>query len=119
MRKVVYNACFGGFSLSTEAVKLGRELSGDQKWAGTTLVGEMFSDGSGPREGFSRMDCVYIGYDFPRHDPILVKVVETLGSKASGSLADLQIAEVEGPYRIDEYDGNESVETPDSYDWVT
>jgi len=51
-----------------------------------------------------------------RHDPILVRVVEELGEAASGNL---RIAEIEGSiYRIDEYDGSESVETPDSYDWV-
>ena len=31
----------------------------------------------------------------------------------------ITIVEVDGPYRIDEYDGNESVMTPDSYDWIT
>jgi hypothetical protein len=53
-----------------------------------------------------------------RHDPILVQVVEELGDKANGMCAKLAIAEVFGPYRIDEYDGFESVETPDSYDWI-
>ena len=32
MNKVVYNACYGGFSLSREAVILARELSGDPEW---------------------------------------------------------------------------------------
>lgn len=54
-----------------------------------------------------------------RHDPILVQVVEELGAKANGVCASLAIAETYGPYRIDEYDGNESVETPGSYDWIT
>jgi len=54
-----------------------------------------------------------------RHDPALVQVVEELGNKANGNYAELRIAEVSGPYRIDEYDGSESVETPDSYDWIT
>lgn len=58
------------------------------------------------------------GYlDCPRHHPILVQVVEELGDRASGSCADLRIAEVEGLYRIDEYDGSESVVSPDGYDW--
>jgi hypothetical protein len=57
--------------------------------------------------------------DVDRHDPALVQVVEELGKKAGGNYAELAIAEVYGPYRIDEYDGYESVETADSYDWIT
>lgn len=115
MRKVVYNACYGGFSLSEDAVRLGRELSRDERWGGIVLKGDKYDNGE---------ECLsfhggYLDYDTPRHDEILVQVVEKLGSeKASGSFAKLKIAEIEGPYRIDEYDGFESVETPDSYDWV-
>ena len=54
-----------------------------------------------------------------RHDPILVQVVEELGDKANGMCAQLAIEEVSGSYRIDEYDGFESVETPESYEWIT
>ena len=118
MTKVVYNACYGGFSLSTAAVLRERELSGNPKWADATLPGEMYGDGSGPCKGFSSYDSVHIDNSFPRHDQTLVRVVEELGDKASGALAKLRIAEVSGPYRIDKYDGSESVETPDSYDWI-
>ncbi|MCK5537574.1 MAG: hypothetical protein KAI79_12160, partial [Bacteroidales bacterium] len=60
-------------------------------------------------------------YDIPRHDPALVEMVEELGSeKASSRFADLKIAIITGTqYRIDEYDGNESVETPDNQEWTT
>lgn len=118
MVKVAYNACFGGFSLSEKAVRLGREKSGEERWAGATLPGEMYSDGSGPCTDVLGMGSVHIDYEFPRHDPILIEVIEELGGEASGALANLQIAEVNGPYRIDEYDGNETVETPSSYDWI-
>jgi hypothetical protein len=49
----------------------------------------------------------------------LVQVVEELGDKANGRCAKLRIAEVPAGtlYRIDEYDGFESVETKDSYEW--
>jgi len=90
-RKVVYNDCYGGFFLSEEAKELGRQISGDKKWRAEYL---------------------------PRHDLVLVEVVEKLGCKASGEFSCLRIAEVVGKYRIDEYDGAESVETPESYDWV-
>lgn len=57
--------------------------------------------------------------DISRADPALVQVVEELGTAASGHHAQLQIRELpEGTlYRIDEYDGNESVMTQDDYEW--
>lgn len=50
---------------------------------------------------------------------MLVQVVEELGDKANGEYAKLRIEEVYGSYRIDEYDGNESVMTSGDYDWIT
>lgn len=91
--KVVYNSCYGGFGLSAQAKELGRKMSGDEDWGS-------------------------YHYNLPRHDPILVEVVEKLGDESGGSCAHLEITEVEEKYRIDEYDGYETVETPSSYDWV-
>ena len=101
--KVVYNACFGGFWLSKEAVRMAKEIaSSDPQWK---EVDE---------------DYGYIGMEgIERHDPVLVEVVEKLGSGASGMCANLKIAEIEGNlYRINEYDGKESVQTPDLIEWV-
>ena len=54
-----------------------------------------------------------------RHDPVLVEIVETLGDDASGSCARLRVKEIEGTvYRIDEYDGYESVVEGYS-DWIS
>jgi hypothetical protein len=49
----------------------------------------------------------------------LVQVVEQLGDKANGSYAKLFITDVPSgtKYRIDEYDGLESVMTIDDYEW--
>jgi hypothetical protein len=91
--KVVYNACFGGFGLSKE---------GKERYVELTGCDPVFYEGS-----------------LDRHDPALVQVVEELGDAASGFCGNLQIEEIEGSlYRISEYDGSESVETPDSLDWV-
>ena len=50
--------------------------------------------------------------NFERHDPDLVKVVETLGDKASGECAKLVVTDIgDSKYHIDEYDGYESVIT--------
>jgi len=89
MGKVVYNACYGGFGLSEEAKKLGEQLSGDPKWGNDI-------------------------WNMERTDPILVQVVEQLGSeKASGIYAKLTIEHLKNGqlYRITEYDGMESVDT--------
>jgi hypothetical protein len=123
MTKVVYNACYGGFSLSVSAVKRAREISGDPKWGDATLPGEMFDDGSGPAKDHGRGDkaAVHLGYDFPRTDPVLVQVVEEMGEDASSDLSHLKIQTVpDGTrYRIDEYDGFERVMTIDDYEWQT
>jgi hypothetical protein len=57
--------------------------------------------------------------DLDRTDPILVQVVEELGEKADTLFSDLRIEELEAGtrYRIDEYDGYESVETESDYSW--
>lgn len=100
MHKVVINTCFGGFGLSTEALdyledKFGLQVVRDRYWS-------------------------YLKVNLKRHDHRLVEVVEVLGEKASGSCARLVIEEVNSPmYRIEEYDGRESIETPDSLDWIT
>lgn len=97
MTKIVYNSCFGGFSLSDKAKKLWIERGGDpealKSWS-------MFKW---------------------RADPILVDIVEKELNLSGGSFSDLQIAEVPAgsKYRIDEYDGNERVMTVDDYEWLT
>jgi hypothetical protein len=49
--------------------------------------------------------------DIPRDDTNLIKVVEKLGKKASGSCAHLEIVEIpeDVQWEINEYDGNEHV----------
>lgn len=58
---------------------------------------------------------------FPRHDPLLVQLVEELGDEASQSYySNLQIKEIEGnKYRIEEYGSKERVVTPETIEWVT
>lgn len=101
MAKIVYNACYGGFALSAQAVRRGKELSKSKCWL--------------------EVDEKYGFFNGPRHDYALVQVVEELGDAANGMCAKLRIAEVEDGtrYRIDEYDGSESVITPDDqWEWT-
>lgn len=88
--KIVYNTCYGGFSLSEKALdecaKRGLEIDSDPD------------------------------YSYRSH-PVLVEVVQALGEGADGSCARLDLQDWEDgvPYIITEYDGIESVEV----DWPT
>ncbi len=139
MTKVVFNQCYGGFGLSKEACRRYWELQGKEVWIEDGDFKDMFTVWLVPPEervkqpqnwhsmtmderiDFNKKYSKQTWYDHhvDRHDPILVQVVEELGEKASGTFAELAIDEVHGPYRIDEYDGSESVKTCDSYDWIT
>lgn len=90
--KVVYNACFGGFSLSGQAIKRYIELGGE-------------------------LANVEQESNISRSDTKLIQVVEELGEDANGDFAFLQIAEVPrgAHYRIDNYDGSERVMTVEDY----
>lgn len=138
MTKVVYNSCYGGFGLSKEACQRYWDIKGQPIWFEDGKFGAYFTIWFVPPEErpeqkeWSSM-TVDERHDFnhqyfkhtwqernvDRHDPILVQVVEELGDKANGKHAQLKIDEVDGPYRIDEYDGNESVMTSGDYNWVT
>jgi hypothetical protein len=106
--KIVYNACFGGFGLSGEAMKRYAELKGftvDSEHGFYYLLdlnGKRFSDDN-----------------IRRDDPILVQVVEELGDRANTRFSDLRIRDLPSgtKYRIDEYDGNEAIETEYDIDW--
>ena len=110
-RKVVYNACFGGFSLSLEAQKMHIELKGKEP---------KFYEGewSWSKHWYIEEPYDVCDRNIDRHDPDLVTVVERLGDKASGDCAKLRITEVSGPYRIDGYDGIETVEEPSGLNWL-
>ena len=113
MSKVVYNNCYGGFGLSHDAVLLyaglaGFEISWIEKWSLKHYF-KGSADGMSLEEAYKKLKD-FSPSNLDRHDPILVEVVETLGKDANGQCADLRIYELSGnKYRIDEYDGNESV----------
>jgi len=126
MVKIVYNACYGGFSLSDEAIKLYAELKGipmifvvDEKFTSFTHTYMMSEEDYDKASEEERSNFYFSGRDIPRNDPHLAQVVEILGDRANGRCAELCITEFpKGTlYRIDDYDGCESVETRDTYDW--
>lgn len=90
--RVVYNSDWGGFGLSDEAIKWLKEH------------GLEFEDED----------------DIPRHNKLLVQCVHELGRKANDEYSDLRIRVLSGnQYRIEEYEGKESVWEPDNGDWIT
>lgn len=143
MTKIVYNGCHGGFSLSEKAVVRYGELKGltvyiecDERWSLPTfwLVPEdqrpqmpegaaWFALTTEERIASNKAygAATISNRDIPRDDPHLVQVVEELGEEANGPHASLCIADVPKgtQYRIDEYDGRESVMTVADYDWQT
>jgi hypothetical protein len=112
--KIVLNKCYGGFSLSREAVLLGRAFSNNPNWGGPCIKGDSYKDGE-----IVPFDYGYIK-DIERDDPILVQVVEYLGSKkSSGSCAKLEVEDIpKGTlYRIEEHDGWERIECYYDVSW--
>lgn len=120
MTKIVYNGCFGGFGLSTEAVRRYLEIKGIS-YTEETAEYTSFRDVRF-RIGTSVMGDPKYFYDFEiedRTDPILVQVVEELGDAASGQFSDLCIRELDPgtKYRLQEYDGSEWIETEEDILW--
>lgn len=119
MNKIVYNACYGGFSLSDAAYELYAELAGIEIYPEKSSWSTHYytSPPTGDSTDYDRDSLS--GRDMPRHDPILVKVVEQLGDAANGMCAKLRIYETESnQYIIEEYDGNESVVVNYDNSWV-
>lgn len=110
--KVVLNACYGGFSLSREAVIRAREISGNKRWGGAVIAGDIYGNGESVP-----WDYGYV--DVPRNDSILVRVVEELGDEANGMCSRLKVVDIPAgtKYRITEYDGLESILTEDDIGW--
>lgn len=136
--KLVINRSYGGFHLSPKALKRYLELKGKNVYFYEKTKYE-FRDGV---DEFTRIDnidsikddlfiaCTTIDYGkvtniyssgtfkdhlIPRNDKYLVQVVEELGKEASGAFSRLTVVEIENGrwYKINKYDGYESIEYRD------
>jgi hypothetical protein len=114
--KIVINSCYGGFGLSEAAAARYAELAN----LNLIVADSGFSDSyyylhptiSGSMDHREVPGDAIDVDDVERTDPILVQVVEELGSEdASGRFSELQIVEVpdDVKWQIDEYDGSEWV----------
>lgn len=92
--KVAINIVYGGFRLSEKAKKRYKEISGKElPW--------------------DYWDAI------PRHDPALIQTIEELGEDANGDGDYITIEEIPGNrYRIEEYDGIETIHYPEEENWI-
>lgn len=127
--KVILNKCFGGFGLSKDAYELYAEKKGIEVYEyyqDLELGFDYFTKDSSSLckfyfvkdfgEGIKLNDeeynkyCLYLSSEY-RFDKTLIEVVEELGEKANGNFAELEVVEIPDNsfYKIDEYDGVETI----------
>lgn len=133
--KIVINTCYGGFRLSVTALQRYWELKhGEQTYlydycfASKVYIKTVYNEEALVVNKDFGNEVPFLSEEFnksivnsetiPRHDPILVQVVEELGKEANGFYANLEVVEIEGSiYQIDEHDGYESVIIPEQH-WI-
>lgn len=98
MTEIVISNCYGGFSINEKVIKRMIEL--------------------GSKKAEDLYKTKYYKYSYltqaNRYDPYLVQAVKDLGTDAGP----LVIEVIDGDkFIINEYDGLESIETPDSINW--
>lgn len=129
--EVVINKCFGGFSLSLDAIKRFAEIKGltlypekDKHGFHTywtvpkaervkELKGGFMAHSEEARKEYNRMygEQTIYARDIARDDPALVQAVRELGEKANGEYAKLAIVKIPDGigWEIEEYDGREHI----------
>lgn len=107
--KVAYNASHGGFSLSRVATL----------WLAANGLESAINYLSTYCNEPWQSNC-YDPDDISRHSDLLIRCLEEVGLEAaSGEMAVLRIAEVDDLYRIEDYDGYETVVQPHQIKWIS
>ena len=126
--KIVYNNCYGGYALSDKAIDWLSEHGSERTRQFITQkkieANERIKDydpkvrvTANSTRKFYIMDAVRNFLE--RHNPDLVAVVEALGKEVNDTFSSLAIEEIDGDmYNIEEYDGKETVVTPDDIGWT-
>ncbi len=126
--KIVINVCYGGFEISDSAVVRYAELKGIKIYPENDSFGrinyftvppevyhetrKMCDTKPEGRGRYAEINGMFFSYyDIERTDPILIQVVEELGEGSWGSCAELKVVEIpdDVKWKIDEYDGMESI----------
>ena len=117
---VVYNGCYGLYGLSQAAIEW---LEANARDEIKEKIREIRTKANETPPNFVNIKTAIrmkVGDEIPRHDPDLVRCVQTIGGRANGASADLCIYELKGnQYRIEEYDGKEWVVEPSDEDYIT
>jgi hypothetical protein len=130
-KKVVINACFGGFSVSEAALQQYAKIKGIELWIGPgkfmktfwTVPPEERQTETTPLEWHewpleqrqawnTRYAVEHLSATrFEREDPTLIQVIEEMGAAANGPCANLGVIEIpeDVQYVIEEYDGFEHI----------
>ena len=130
--KIILNKCFGGFDVSNEAYNLYAKKKNlnlyfysseyiDHQFiykkvndTNNYLFKSFFIKDIGNNVSISNEDykkyCLYLDSEY-RQDTTLIEVIEELGEKASGRFGALEVVEIPDNYyyKIDEYDGLETI----------
>ena len=117
--KIVYNNCYGGYAFSDKAIEWLSEHGSDKtkRFIAQKRLEANEKTKNDSTKIFYVMDA--LRYFLKRHDPDLVAAVEALGKEVNGTFSDLAIEEIDGDvYNIEEYDGKETVVTPDDIGWT-
>lgn len=119
MTKIVINKCFGGFGLSDAAMLRYAEIKRIAVYPKKEKFGLTIYWLDPPEFRVSKRHRMLYDKDIDRDDPILVQVVEELGGAANGNCASLSIEDIPPgtQYLIEEYDGQESIQTRDGAEW--
>lgn len=117
MTKIVYNACYGGFSLSDEATEMYLTRKGIEWFKGSDQYSDYY-------KVLHNGDYKYFDTEqIARTDPVLVEIVEELviKARANGRNAPLRIIDLPPgtKYFIDESDGFEQIKTITNINWQT
>ena len=102
--KIVINSDYGGFSLSDWAIETYADRKGINLKKEKTTFGITLYTNVDTNEDFESRDI-------ERNDPVLVKIVEELGSKSFGFAANLKIVEIPDNvnWEVIQYDGLEHI----------
>lgn len=108
--KIVVNRCYGGFGLSEAAWEEYLNRSGKPwyKWDGR-FSSPIYSHA--PQEEYEESKHFISYYGLERNDPLLIQIVEEMGTEADGDYACLEVVEIpdDVDWYIVEYDGNEHI----------
>ena len=107
--KVLVNRCYGGFSLSNEALAEYAKRKGYFTKEGYFSLHVMTTPDADPSKIEDNSKFISDRSDDFRTDPIAIAVVEDLGKASDGFAADIEVVEIPDgvEWQIEEYDGKE------------